>query len=92
MDFWSNLIGIALQTLAIIITLGAFVGRLHLDLRLWIQQSQAIAAKVAQIEGKLEKMADLITQIAIQDARLNSIEARIQEISSILNRHIKDES
>jgi hypothetical protein len=89
---WANLAGIALQTIAIIFSLGAFVMRLHLDLRLWIQQSQATATEVAQIKQKMEKIADLITQLAIQDTRLNSIEARVHELSNIISRHIKKDS
>lgn len=89
---WGNLAGIALQTIAIIITLVAFIGRIHLDLKLWIQKVEAIANKVYTIETKMEKISDVITQIAIQDARLNAIESRIHTIDNRLDRHIKDDT
>lgn len=88
---WGNLAGIALQTLTIVGSLWAFVMRLHVDLKLWIQQSQAVAEKVAKIENKMEKMAELITQLAIQDTRLNIIEARVQNIDDRLANHVKNE-
>lgn len=85
---WSNWVGIAIQAVAIVLPLGAFIVRLHLDLRLWIAQSQATAAKVEKVEQKIEKISDLVTQIAIQDARLNSIETRLQELYMLNKSHV----
>ena len=89
---WTNIIGIVIQTLAIMATGAAFLFRLHVDLRLWIQQAQATASRVAQIEIKMEKISDLITAIAIQDARLNAVDVRLNELSIRLNSHIKEEA
>lgn len=88
---WSNLVGLIIQTLAILGTGAAFLGRLHLDLRLWIQQAQILAGRVTQIESKMDKISELITQIAIQDARLNALDVRLQEISTRFFNHVKED-
>lgn len=88
---WTNVISVAIQTLAILVAGGGFLWRLQMDLKLWIQQSQIIAGKVAQIEVEIKKFSEVLIDLAKQDTRLTNIEARVQELSNRLYSHIREE-
>lgn len=80
----SNIIGTAIQTIAILGTVGGFIFRLHLDLKLLIQQQTQSVQRISKIETRMEQLSQVVVEIARQDARLNNLEARIQELSNRL--------
>ena len=87
----SSWIGLLLQTAAIIGAIAVFIVRHHIDFRLLLQSQQQSREKIASIESKMEKLSDVIIEIAKQDTRLNNLEARMQEISNRLFQHMKEE-
>lgn len=82
-------LGIALQTLAIIITVGAFVLRIHLDVKLLVQRQEHMQDEQERIQSKLEALNQVLIDLTKQDARLTNIEFRMQELSIRLTDHIK---
>jgi Tfp pilus assembly protein PilN len=78
----SSWVGIILQTVAILGTVGAFLVRLQLDLKLLIQSLQQSKIEISDMKDQMKVLSHVVVDIAKQDARLNNLEARIQEISN----------
>lgn len=86
-------IGIFFQTIAIMVSMGAFILRLHMDLKLLIQRQEHMQREQLNIQSRIEKLGQVVIDLAKQDTRLNNVEARLQEMSLRLFDHIrKDEA
>lgn len=85
----SSWIGTLIQTLAILGTVGSFLFKMHVDLKLIVQSQRQFLDRVAKIEGGMDKLNQVLIEMARQDARQNGLEARIQELSNRLFEHIK---
>ena len=92
MGDWSNIISTAIQTVAILGTVGGFIFRLHLDNRLMLEKQIQFVARIGKIESRVEQLSNVVVDLARQDTRLNNVEARLQEISNRLYEHVKKES
>lgn len=91
MGDWTNLAGTAIQTVVVLASIGTFIFRLHVDLRLLLQKQAQFVERVTKIENKVDALSSVLIDIAKQDARLNNLESRIQELSNRIYDHIKKE-
>lgn len=81
-------IGLVIQTIVFLGTVGGFVIKLHLDLKLLIQSQQQyqrqMNAEISDIKERVKGMGQVIIDLARQDMRMNSLDAKVQELSNRL--------
>lgn len=87
-------IGNILQTLAMMVAVGAFIirlqQRLHLDLRLLLQSHNQQKEDIIKIKSQIEQLNKLVVDLARQDQRLTNVETRMQELSNRLFEYSRE--
>lgn len=88
---WPNIISLIIQTIAILGTLAAFLGKLLIKLELMIQQHKQFRDEVNVIKTKVDELSRVVVDIARQDTRIINLEARVHELSTRLHNHIAED-
>lgn len=86
-------VGIIIQTVAIIGTMGLFLFRMNTEVKILVQRLIQIEKqteyRLIAVDSKLERLSQVVVDLAKQDQRLNNVEARVQELSSRLHAHVR---
>lgn len=89
----SSWLGLAIQTVVFLGTVGGFVIKLHLDLKLMIQSQQQyqerMNSEITDIKERVKGMGQVIVDLARQDVRMNAVEARVEKVSNSLFEYVQ---
>lgn len=88
----ANWAGIFVQTLAIVGTMAAFLIRINTEVKVLVQRISQSELRLVSVDARMEKLSQLVVDLAKQDQRLNNVELRVQELSMRLYEHVKKEN
>lgn len=88
----ANWIGIGVQTLAIVGTMAAFLIRINTEVKVLVQRISQSELRLGLLDTRMEKLSQVVVDLAKQDQRLNNVEMRVQELSMRLYEHVKKDN
>lgn len=87
----ANWAAVLVQTVTIVGTMAAFLFRINTDVKVLVQRLLQTESRIGHLDTRMEKLSQVVIDLAKQDTRLANVEARVNELSMRLYAHVRKE-